>query len=122
MTRLNFLCIEAEWRLKAKITLNYRRIEKIAFLHTQVSDCEICTGSNNYRQPGVSKISRTEQGIIMCCSLKLLPDLTNCSKGQHSALSSEIMIKLTQAFIHNVPFIEECIAKSCEVEKCFSET
>lgn len=61
VTRLNLLCFEAERRLKAEITLNYRRIEKITFLHTRVSDCEICTGSNNYR-PGVSNTSRRDHG------------------------------------------------------------
>lgn len=34
VTRLNVLCFEAEWRLKAEITLNYRRIEKITFAHS----------------------------------------------------------------------------------------
>lgn len=47
----------------------------MTFLHTRVSDCEICTGSNNYKQPGVSKISRTDHRVIMDCISRLLPDL-----------------------------------------------
>ena len=58
VTTLSFLCSEAERKLKAEITLNYGRTEKITFLHTLVSDCEVGTGSDNYSQPGDSRISR----------------------------------------------------------------
>lgn len=74
MARFNFLRFEAEQRHREEITLNYRRIEKITFLHTQVSSCEICVGSNNYRQPGVGMILRTNRQIIMGSFSKLLSD------------------------------------------------
>lgn len=87
VARLNFLCFEAEQRLREEITVNYRKIEKITFLHTQVSSCEICVGSNNYRQPGVSKISRTDRKIIVGSFFKLLPDL-RCNGGDQCAVIS----------------------------------
>lgn len=87
VARLNFLCFEAEQRLREEITVNYRKIEKITFLHTQVSSCEICVGSNDYRQPGVSKISRTDRKAIVGSFFKLSPDLCRNWGGQWAVIT-----------------------------------